>query len=77
MSPITTLLISFDTPARRADPTTGSAVRAVLRALLSAIAIAAGVISGAVALYLVKSAIGINVLPGHSPLHDLLFEFVR
>ncbi len=27
--------------------------------------------------YLVKSALGINLLPGPSPLHDLLYHFVR
>lgn len=27
--------------------------------------------------YLVKSAVGINVFAGHSPLHDLLYHFVR
>lgn len=29
------------------------------------------------ALYLAKSALGIDVLPGHSPLHDLLYQMVR
>lgn len=29
------------------------------------------------ALYLVKSALGINLMPGPSPLHDLLFWMVR
>lgn len=27
-------------------------------------------------LYLVKSAAGINLMTGHSPLHDLLYHFV-
>jgi hypothetical protein len=27
--------------------------------------------------YLVKSALGINLLPGPSPLHDLLYHYVR
>jgi hypothetical protein len=30
-----------------------------------------------VGLYLLKSAAGINLLPGPSPLHDLLYHFVR
>ena len=30
-----------------------------------------------VAVYLVKSALGINLLPGPSPLHDLFYHFVR
>ncbi len=29
------------------------------------------------ALYLVKSAVGINLMNGPSPLHDLLYQFVR
>ncbi|MCB1519628.1 MAG: hypothetical protein KDJ37_03525 [Hyphomicrobiaceae bacterium] len=29
------------------------------------------------ALYLAKSALGINLMPGHSPLHDLLYHLVR
>jgi hypothetical protein len=29
------------------------------------------------ALYLAKSAAGINLLPGPSPLHDLLYHLVR
>jgi hypothetical protein len=29
------------------------------------------------ALYLVKSAMGIDIMPGPSPLHDLLYAFVR
>ena len=30
-----------------------------------------------VVLYLVKSALGINLMPGPSPLHDLFFPLVR
>lgn len=30
-----------------------------------------------IALYLVKSALGINLLPGPSPLHDLFYHLVR
>ncbi|MFM9941820.1 MAG: hypothetical protein ACKVP7_20235 [Hyphomicrobiaceae bacterium] len=29
------------------------------------------------ALYLIKSALGIDILPGPSPLHDLLFPLLR
>ncbi len=29
------------------------------------------------ALYLVKSALGIDLMPGPSPLHDLLFPLIR
>ena len=30
-----------------------------------------------VGLYLVKSALGINLMDGPSPVHDLLYQFVR
>lgn len=30
-----------------------------------------------VVLYLVKSALGINLMPGPSPLHDLFYPLVR
>jgi hypothetical protein len=44
--------------------------------LLSAVAVTTSfpLIGG---LYLVKSAMGINIFPGPSPLHDLLYHFVR
>jgi hypothetical protein len=31
----------------------------------------------AAGLYLVKSALGINLLPWKSPFHDLLYEIIR
>jgi type III secretory pathway component EscR len=77
MTPTTPFLTTFKTPPRAAEAMTGSAVMTALRAVLSAIAIAAALISATVVLYLMKSALGINLLPGHSPLHDLLYEFVR
>ena len=39
-------------------------------ALMAAVPVVAG-------LYLVKSALGINLMDGPSPLHDLLYQFVR
>ena len=39
-------------------------------ALLAAIPVVA-------TLYLVKSALGINLMAGASPLHDLLYHFIR
>lgn len=39
-------------------------------AILSSLPLIAG-------LYLFKSAAGINVFPGPSPLHDLLYHFIR
>lgn len=55
---------------------TGSAVMAFARAVLSVIVASALLMSAAAGLYLVKSALGINLLPWHSPLHDLLYRFV-
>jgi hypothetical protein len=76
MIPTTTSLTTLETPAGAAEAMTGSAVLAFLRALMTAVALIAGLISVAAGLYLVKSALGINLLPGKSPLHDLLYQFV-
>jgi hypothetical protein len=77
MIPTTTDLTTYKTPAGDAEAQTGSAVLAALRILMSIIAIGAGLISMAAAFYLVKSALGINLLPWKSPFHDLLYQFVR
>ncbi len=48
-----------------------------VEALMLAFAFA---IAGSVAiagLYLVKSALGMNLMPGPSPLHDLLYPLIR
>lgn len=47
-----------------------------LNPALSALAVVAfpPLVAGA---YLVKSALGINLMPGPSPLHDLLYHLVR
>lgn len=34
-------------------------------------------VTGIVELYLMKSALGINLMPGPSPLHDLFYHWVR
>ncbi len=47
---------------------------------LSVIALAAAALVAAptvVALYLMKSAVGINIMAGPSPLHDVLYAYVR
>lgn len=44
--------------------------------LISSIALMAAV-PVVIALYLVKSVLGINLMDGPSPLHDLLYHFVR
>jgi hypothetical protein len=75
-------VISLHHPAVRRQPAGGarasrqargyalpSAGRAAILALMIPPAI--------VGLYLVKSALGINLLPGPSPLHDLFYHFIR
>lgn len=44
--------------------------------LISSAALAAAV-PAAIVLYLVKSALGINLMDGPSPLHELFYHFVR
>lgn len=67
---------TFDT-LHDASALTGSAVIASTRALLTALLTVASLAAAGSALYLVKSALGINVLPWPSPLHDLLYHLVR
>lgn len=62
---------------RVAEASTGSAVLATLRTLLAALAAVVTAVSAMAGLYIVKSALGINLLPWHSPLHDLLYHFAR
>ncbi len=71
-SPTTT----FDT-LHDASALTGSAVSAQARALLSALLTVTSLLAAAAGVYLLKSALGINLLPWHSPLHDLLYHLVR
>jgi hypothetical protein len=60
-----------------ASALSGSAVLAQARALVSALLTVTSLLAAAAGVYLVKSALGINLLPWHSPLHDLLYHFVR
>ena len=46
-------------------------------ALLVSLAAALVSVPAFAVLYLAKSALGINVMPGPSPLHDLLYQVVR
>ncbi|HMN36606.1 MAG TPA: hypothetical protein PKD49_02695 [Hyphomicrobium sp.] len=43
------------------------------QAFLLALAMSATAMAGFAALYLTKSALGINLMPGPSPLHDVLY----
>ena len=77
MIPTTTDLTTFKPPVGAAEAMTGSAVLALLRGLamsVAALAAAAGCVAG---LYLLKSALGIDLLPWNSPLHDLLYHLIR
>lgn len=56
---------------------TGSAVGTASRAMVVAFANTATAVLLVAGVYLVKSAAGINLLPGPSPLHDLLYHLVR
>lgn len=71
-TPTTTFDILHD-----ASALTGSAVLVQARALLSALLTAMTLFAVAAGVYLLKSALGINLLPWHSPLHDLLYHLVR
>ena len=73
MLPTSTTHVTFDTSIDDAAAMTGSAVVAVLRCLT----ISVGMLAFTAGLYLAKSALGINLLPWNSPLHDLLYHFVR
>lgn len=56
---------------------TGQAVARILRRLVWTIASALALSAAVAALYLAKSALGVDVFAGQSPLHDLLYSFVR
>lgn len=73
MHPSSTSPSLFDTTMEDAAAMTGSAVVAVLRCLMMSV----GILASTAGLYLLKSALGINLLPWNSPLHDLLYHFVR
>jgi hypothetical protein len=47
------------------------------RALLQGVLLGAAGVAALVALYLLKSALGINLMAGPSPLHDVLYPLVR
>ncbi len=55
----------------------GSAAVSFVRPMVLALANTASAVLLMAGLYLVKSAAGINLLPGPSPLHDLLYHLVR
>ncbi len=49
----------------------------IMRDLAWGLIVAIFLIAAVSGLYLVKSALGIDLLPGHSPLHNLLYDLVR
>ena len=59
----------------RADSFADLMLKGVLSVLYGT-AFAAAACAGVAALYLVKSALGINLMPGPSPLHDLLYPLI-
>ncbi len=52
-------------------------VNQLLTALLQATLLVTGLCAVVVVAYIVKSALGIDLLPGPSPLHDLLYPLLR
>lgn len=65
---------AFEAPA--GETTTGSAVLAPLRVFLIALACLAVAAVAIAGVYLMKSAMGIDLMPWRSPLHDLLYHLV-
>ncbi len=65
------------TPPFRQPSPAGRSRRRLFRRLVWGITFAVLLAVAGSALYLVKSALGIDLLNGHSPLHGLLYSFVR
>ena len=68
------LAAAFQKAIAPANPLTGSMSWAEAIIVSSAAVVVAMPVTAA--LYLVKSALAINLMDGPSPLHDLLFQFV-
>lgn len=77
MIPITTTLPRTETFRDALRVPAGSASGGLVRPVVMAIANTASAALLLAGLYLMKSAAGINLLPGPSPLHDLLYHLVR
>lgn len=77
MMPAATNEALFGTPLPRQPALAGPVIWSMLRRLARGIAVAAVLMTSVCALYLAKSALGINLLAGPSPLHDLLYPLVR
>lgn len=54
-----------------------SAVMRWSDAVITSMVALAAIAPVAVALYLMKSALGVNLMAGPSPLHDILYSFAR
>jgi hypothetical protein len=68
---------TFPKPHPRLPARPGAAAARIVRNAAWGIIGAAFLLAAGSGLYLVKSALGIDLLPGHSPLHDLLYDLVR
>jgi hypothetical protein len=77
MTSSTPPLTTIETTMNPAVGMTGSAVTLPLRGLAATLAVGLAFTAAVVGLYLVKSALGINVFAWHSPLHGLFYHFVR
>lgn len=77
MTAITSPQTTLEKTMNSTDGMTGSAVTLSLRVLAATLAVALMLTAAIVGLYLLKSALGINVFPGRSPLHELFYHLVR
>ena len=76
MTPSPSTRTETETTTARAQPDSAPAVVTHVQAVLIAGATLALMATLVASLYVLKSAAGINLLPGHSPLHDLLYPLV-
>ena len=68
---------TFPEPHPRLPQRPGAAAVRITRTVAWGVVVATFLLVAGSGLYLVKSALGIDLLPGHSPLHDLLYDLVR
>jgi hypothetical protein len=68
---------TFPEPHPRLPKRPAAAAVRITRNVAWGVIVATFLLAAGSGLYLVKSALGIDLLPGHSPLHDLLYDLVR
>jgi hypothetical protein len=68
---------TFPEPRPRLPARPAAMAARITRNVAWGVFVATFLLAAGSALYLVKSALGIDLLPGHSPLHGLLYDLVR